>query len=120
MCGVLDASRAKGSAGRSQLLQCVKKIVGEARQIVRRECQQLFHVDAVDDERWIRAVRRLLAIDADDGAVVVHGGFWGDTADDAERFHRLIRNGLVSRSSPMVVRGPWPGTTIVSSGSART
>ena len=31
-----------------------------------------------------------------------------------------IRNGLVSRSSPIVVKGPCPGTTTVSSGSAST
>lgn len=31
-----------------------------------------------------------------------------------------IRNGLLARSSPMVVSGPCPGTTMVSSGSAST
>lgn len=30
------------------------------------------------------------------------------------------RNGFVSRSWPMVVNGPWPGTTMVSSGNAST
>src|SRR5271157_1000135 len=30
------------------------------------------------------------------------------------------RNGFVARSSPMVVKGPCPGTTMVSSGSAST
>src|ERR1035437_1607838 len=37
----------------------------------------------------------------------------------SELFH-LARNGFVSRSSPMVVSGPCPGTTMVSSGSAST
>src|SRR5579863_3841327 len=34
--------------------------------------------------------------------------------------YSFVRNGLLSRSSPIDVRGPWPGTTTVSSGNART
>src|ERR1700682_2530163 len=37
-----------------------------------------------------------------------------------ESDQRFTRNGVLSRSSPIVVRGPWPGITIVSSGKART
>jgi hypothetical protein len=52
--------------------------------------QQLTEINAVDDDGRSTAIGPLLAIDGNNGTIVVDGPLWADASDDADGFHDSV------------------------------
>src|SRR5207249_7354066 len=89
----VHSNQAKGCTSLRESADFLEQILSHTGEIVCvHEIESFLHVNAVDDELRITAIRRPLPVKRDDSPVIIDCAFRAEAANDSESPHLLTRN----------------------------